>query len=337
MTPYATEAIAEEGSAIWFSQFGAPNAVVELRNGPPGHPGSDEVLVEVEFAPINPADLNVLEGKYGILPTLPAVPGIEGVGVVRKAGAQAGGGWVGKRVLLPHGFGSWRKFGVCHKANLVVVPEGVPVQQAAMLRINPATAWCMLREFVSLKPGEWIVQNAANSGVGRAVIQIAKACGWRTVNVVRREGLEAELASIGADAVVVEGEQLAKRIEAATGGALVRLGLNAVGGESALGLAKVLTEGGTLVTYGAMSLQPVRIPNGLLIFKDLDFRGFWVSRWYAQSTQQQRQSMFNQLFQWAESGVLHTPVEAVYPLGEIDTALSHAARGARAGKVLLAP
>ena len=323
------------GKEVWISQFGPAQEVAEIReNGCPA-PGAQEVVVQMEFAPINPADLNVLEGKYGTLPALPAVPGIEGVGRVAEIGADVNRALLGKRVLLPHGFGTWRQFGVLASQDLVEVPEAVPVHQAAMLRINPATAWCMLHEFTGLKPGDWVVQNASNSGVGRAVIQIARACGWRTVNVVRRGGLEEELRGLGADAVVEEGEQLSKRIGEATGGAPLRLGFNAVGGECALQLAKALAEGGTLVTYGAMSLQPLRIPNGLLIFKDLVFRGFWVSKWYKQATPEQRSALFSRLFDWAASGALHTPVEAVYPLEEIHAALGHASRPMRSGKVLL--
>lgn len=321
---------------VWLRQFGPPRETVDHTELEVPPPSRGEVWVELEFAPINPADLNVLEGKYGTLPPLPTVPGVEGVGrVIREGPSLPGTGSLqGKRVLLPHGYGTWRQLGCVNSADLVVVPEAVPVEQAAMLRINPATALCMLREFVTLNPGEWLVQNAANSGVGRAVIQIARACGWKTVNVVRRTGLEEELRAIGGDAVVVEGENLAARISDATQGAALRLGLNAVGGESALGLAKALAEGGTLCTYGAMSLQPLRIPNGLLIFKDLSFRGFWVSKWYAKASSAQRASLFEQLFKWAADGILHTPIEAVYALDDPVNAVAHAMLHKRSGKVL---
>jgi NADPH:quinone reductase-like Zn-dependent oxidoreductase len=295
-------------------------------------------LLKVEAAPINPADLNVLEGKYGALPALPCVPGVEGVGRVVLVGPGCGSGegrLLGKRVLLPHGFGTWRHFGTARAADLVVVPESIALEQAAMLRINPATAFCMLEQFVVLHPGDWIVQNAANSGVGRSVIQIARARGWRTINVVRRGGLEEELHSIGADVVLEFGENLAERISAKTGGVAPRLALNAVGGESALALAKTLPESGVLVTYGAMGLQPLKIPNGLLIFKDLQVRGFWVTRWYKNATPGQREALFGQLFQWAAEGVLHTPVEAVYPIERVKEALLHAMRSGRCGKILL--
>jgi NADPH:quinone reductase-like Zn-dependent oxidoreductase len=323
---------------VRLSNFGAPLDVVEPGEVPVPEPRPGEVLVQVELAPVNPADLNVLEGKYGTLPALPCTPGVEGVGRVVDEGADLGvpAGWLlGKRVLLPHGFGSWKQYGIASAADLVVVPEAVPVEQAAMLRINPATALCLLENFVELQPGEWVLQNAANSAVGRSIIQIARARGWRTINVVRRQGLEAELLEAGGDVVLEWGETLGARIREATGGMAPRLGLNAVGGESALALAKALSEGGTLVTYGAMGLQPLRIPNGLLIFKDLIFRGFWVSRWYQNASETQRVALFEQLFHWAADGVLHTPVEAVYPLEEVRTAVAHAMRSERSGKVLL--
>ncbi len=326
-----------QSKAIHLKRFGAPLEVVEVGEIPVLAPAAGEVLLKMEFAPINPADLNVLEGKYGTLPALPCVPGVEGVGRVLSVGPGLGVGGealLGKCVLLPNGFGSWRSYGTANALELVVVPEGVPLEQAAMLRINPATALCLLENFVALKPGEWVVQNAANSGVGRSVIQIARASGWRTLNVVRRGGLEAELRSIGADAVLEAGETLVSQIAEITGREDPRLGLNAVGGESALALAKTLAESGVLVTYGAMGLQPLRMPNGLLIFKDVAARGFWVSRWYKNATQPQRDRLFEKLFHWAASGVLHTPVEAVYSLDNAQEALAHAMRSGRSGKVL---
>ena len=190
----------------WLSKFGGTLESVGLRACEVAVPGAGEAIVEMEFAPVNPADLNVLEGKYGQLPSLPCVPGHEGVGRVIALGAplegRDGAAFLNRRVLLPPGFGSWRRYGVARFSELVLVRDDVPAQQAAMARINPATAFCMLQNFASLRPGDWVVQNAANSGVGRSVVQIARALGIRTVNVVRRSGLEAELLAAGADVVL---------------------------------------------------------------------------------------------------------------------------------------
>jgi NADPH:quinone reductase-like Zn-dependent oxidoreductase len=98
-----------------------------------------------------------------------------------------------------------------------------------------------------------------------------------------------------------------------------------------------VSEGGTLVTYGAMSRQPVRAPNGLLIFRDVRFWGFWVSRWYAQASAAESGAMFEELFASAKHGLFNPPIARTYRLQEAAAALTHAAEGSRAGKILFAP
>jgi trans-2-enoyl-CoA reductase len=190
-----------------------------------------------------------------------------------------------------------------------------------------------LHDYVDLARGDWLIQNAANSAAGRAVIQIAHQLGYKTVNVVRRSELIGELRAEGA-IVLVDSENLRREVQDAIGGPQIRLGLNAVGGESALRLANCLAPGSTLVTYGAMSLQPLKIPNGLLIFKDLRFRGIWINKWYDNATPAQRMEAFQHLFEMAKRGLLQTKVEQAYPLSEAKTAVAHAARGQRSGKII---
>lgn len=320
--------------AIVFHAHGAPAEVARCEEIEILPPAADEVRVRLLAAPINPADLNVIEGTYPIRPALPGVPGVEGVGVVEAAGAAVGNVRVGDRVLLPHGYGTWREAGVVKADGLNVVPPGIATEQAAMVKINPATALRMLRDFAELKTGDWVLQNVANSAVGRAVMQIARVSGWRTVNVVRRAELIDELKSGGADVVLVDGDDLPAQISAATGGGPIHLALNAVGGDSAVRLAKALAPGGTIVTYGAMSRQPLRIPNGLLIFKDLRWRGFWVSQWYRGASREAGAAMFAELFDLVQRGVIHARIERIYPLAAATAALAHAAQNGRAGKIL---
>jgi trans-2-enoyl-CoA reductase len=203
-----------------------------------------------------------------------------------------------------------------------------------MLKINPLTAWQLLHGYVELKSGDWVIQNAANSAAGRAVIQIAHALGYKTVNVVRREELIEELRSEGGDVVLLDDENLRNAVNDAIGGAAIRLGLNAVGGESALRLMNCLTPGGTLVSFGAMSLQPLKIPTGLLIFKDLRFRGIWINKWYDNATPAERMAAFNPIFDMATRRLLLTRVEKSYPLSEARAALEHAGRAHRSGKII---
>src|SRR5205814_5757200 len=175
---------------------------------------------------------------------------------------------------------------------------------------------------------------AANSAAGRAVIQMAHALGFKTVNVVRREELIEELRREGGDVVLLDDENLREAVKSATSGAAIRLGLNAVGGESALRLMNCLAPGGTLVSFGAMSLQPLKIPTSLLIFKDLRFRGIWINKWYENATPAERIAAFNPIFEMTGRGLLQTKVEKTYPLSELKAAVEHAARAQRRGKII---
>ncbi|MGC2352493.1 MAG: 2-enoyl thioester reductase domain-containing protein, partial [Candidatus Udaeobacter sp.] len=293
-------------NAAVYDTHGNPADVLRMESRPWPTPAPGEAVVKMRAAPINPADLNQIEGKYPVRPSLPATPGFEGAGVVADLSANVTNVAVGDLVILPHNVGTWRDAVVVKAEDLVVVPAGIEPVDAAMLKINPMTAWRLLHDYVDLKKGDWLIQNAANSAAGRAVIQIARELGYKTVNVVRRAELIDELRTEGGDVVLVDGENLRDEVKDATGGAPIRLGLNAVGGESALRLANCLAPESTLVTFGAMSLQPLKIPNGLLIFKDLRFRGIWINKWYDNATKEQRMEAFRPLFEMAKRGLLKT-------------------------------
>jgi trans-2-enoyl-CoA reductase len=317
-----------------YEAHGNPPDVLRVVEQPWPTPAADEVVVQMRAAPINPADLNSIEGKYAVRPPLPATPGMEGAGVVVELGSAVRNVKEGDQVLLPHNFGTWREACAVKAGQLVVAPSEIEPVQAAMLKVNPITAWRMLHDFVSLGPNEWFIQNAGNSGAGRAAIQIGRELGYRSVNVVRRPELVDELKAEGADVVLIDGETLRDEVKAATAGAPIRLALNAVGGENALRVAKTLASDATMVTYGAMSLQPLTIPNGLLIFKNLIFRGMWVNKWYDQATPEQRAETFAPLFEMAKRGLLRAKVEKSYSLGEAKAAVERAARSGRSGKIV---
>jgi trans-2-enoyl-CoA reductase len=317
-----------------YETHGNPADVLRVESRPWPTPTAGEVIVKMRAAPINPADLNQIEGKYPVRAELPATPGFEGAGVVVELGPGVANIPIGALVILPHNTGTWRDAVAVKAGELVIVPAGIQPVHAAMLKINPMTAWRLLHDYVDLGRGDWLIQNAANSAAARAVIQIAHELGYKTVNVVRRSELIDELRAEGGDLVLVDGENLRHEVQDAIGGPPIRLGLNAVGGESALRLANCLAPGSTLVTYGAMSLQALKIPNGLLIFKDLRFRGIWINKWYDNATPAQRMEAFQHLFEMAKRGLLQTKVEQAYPLTEAKTAVAHAARGQRSGKII---
>jgi len=320
--------------AAVYERHGNPADVLNVESRPWPTPTAGEAIVKMRAAPINPADLNQIEGKYPIRAELPATPGFEGAGVVIDIRANVANIAAGTLVILPHNVGTWRDAVAVKADELVVVPAGIEPIYAAMLKINPMTAWRLLHDYVDLEKGDWLIQNAANSAAGSAVVQIAHELGYKTVNVVRRAELIDELHAEGGDVVLVDGENLRAEVKAATSGAPIRLGLNAVGGDSALRLANCLAPGSTLVTFGAMSLQPLKIPNGLLIFKDLRFRGIWINKWYDNATLQERMDAFRPLFEMAKRGLLRTKVEKTYPLSEAKAAVTHAAQGKRSGKII---
>jgi NADPH:quinone reductase-like Zn-dependent oxidoreductase len=195
--------------------------------------------------------------------------------------------------------------------------------------INPPTAALLLSEYVDLKPGEWVVQNAANSGVGRWVIAFAKRRGLKTVNIVRRPELVAEVETIGGDVVVVDSPDVPERIKAAVGQAELRLGLDGVSGPATGVLAATLSPRGTLVSFAAMSEGPMSISPLDVIFKPLTMRGFWLGH---PEIAAKIAPAIAQAAEMIASGRVHIPVAGTYPLSAIKDAVAHVQRG---GKILL--
>ncbi len=183
--------------AAVYETHGNPADVISVVEQPWPTPADDEAVVQMQAAPLNPADLNAIEGKYPVRPTLPATPGMEGAGVVVELGCAARDVAVGDRVIVPHNLGTWREACAVKAEKLVVVPIEIEPVQAAMLKVNPITAWRMLHDFVTLQPGDWFIQNAANSAAGRAAIQIGREVGYKSVNIVRRAELVEELRAEG--------------------------------------------------------------------------------------------------------------------------------------------
>lgn len=297
--------------------------------------GEGEVLVELLAAPINPSDVLTLTGEYGMLPPLPAVGGNEGVGKVVELGPGVDKPAVGQTVLLPVGCGTWRTHLAAQADKLIPLPNEADPQQLSMISINPPTASLLLSEFVDLQPGDWVIQNAANSGVGSYLIQLAKIRGFKTVNIVRRESLIATLKGEGADVVLVDGDDLASRVKEATGGAPIRLGIDAVGDTATGRIADSLAEGATLVNYGMMSGKPCKISPSSLIFRGISLKGFWLAKWFENASPEQQMAVYGELTKLIAAGKLKAPIDSVFSVKDIKRAVALAAEGERNGKVLV--
>ncbi|MDE0570143.1 MAG: 2-enoyl thioester reductase domain-containing protein [Verrucomicrobiales bacterium] len=298
-------------------------------------PDPEELLIRTQYAPINPADLNVIEGKYGKLPQLPAIIGNEGSGQVVDMGGSCEGFAKGDYVFYVNRNDCWQDYVRVHPNQVIKVPESLSPKLSAMLKVNPATAWLLLNQTEYKEPDSWLVQNAANSGVGIAVIEIAKLMGWKTINFVRRADLKDELIGYGADLVVTDNDDGKNEAVEIIGKDQVSLAINAVGGDSALRIMSLLSEGGTHITYGAMAKRPLKIPNSFLIFKDLRIQGLWLSKWLNSTSPQVMETVYGKLADMMLHEKLHQPIDSIFRPEQIKSAIKRSMETGRDGKVLL--
>ncbi len=323
-----------EALAVRYHETGAPCDVLRVEAVPVPPPGPGEVTVRLLAAPIHPSDLGMIAGTYGRQAALPAVAGREGVGEIVAVGPGTHLG-LGSRVRMPSS-GAWITQVTTPEAGLVAVPRNVPLAQAAMAFVNPPTVVRLLRDFVTLQPGDWVVQNAANSAVGQGVAALARHWGLQTVNFVRDvPRTEAALRSVGADVILPDTDDGLKALADATGGAKPRLALNSVGGESVVRLIRALGDSGVCVTFGGMVGDRIRYPTRNLIFNDIALRGFWMDRWLRTHLPAEVEALFNEVFDLLAAGILAAPIGATYPLHRALEAVPAAAEPSRPGKILL--
>jgi trans-2-enoyl-CoA reductase len=299
--------------AVRHSRFGKAHEVAEVVELPePGPPGPGEVTVAMIAASVDPGLLLAFEGRYGAAPPpLPAWCGSQGSGRVTAVGDGVTHLKVGDLVLMgvTTERNTWRER-MNHRADVLypMPPEADPLQ-LAMLQSTAATARRLLQNVVTLAPGDWVVQNAANSGVGKLTISMARAAGLHTVNLVRRPGLEEMLTARGADHVLVDGPDVVARILEATGG--------------------------TVVTYGALSGDECVISTREVIFRSIVHCGLWRSLWAARAPLEEKRKFYQELAQDVAKGIIHVDVEATFPLSRVREALELAATPGRQGKILL--
>ncbi len=322
--------------AIRFDRFGPPAEVLRLEDIAEPEPGPGQVRLRLTHRSINPSDLLTVAGEYGRLPPLPATPGFEGVGRVAALGEGTRGWQVGDRAIPLSAGGTWCDSVVVDAAYMVPVPDAVSDATAAQFVVNPVTAWVMLEDELKLEPGDWVVQTAAGSTLGRLVIQLGRLRGYRTINLVRRPEQVDELLALGADAALcTEDATVLEQVRELTGGRGVKGALEAVGGETGVLALQALRSGGTMLVYGMLGGEPLPLHNGEMLFRGLTVRGFWLSYWFRQTPPTQVAATLGTLMQMMADGRLLPPVEAEYELADFRAAVAHAERPGRSGKVLL--
>jgi NADPH:quinone reductase len=327
--------------AVVFERFGEPREVLHVRDLPTPEPGAGQVRVRMRLSPINPSDLMTVRGLYGRLPALPATPGFEGVGVIDAVGP----GWLaklrglkpGKRVAVLNGQGgNWQEQVVLSARFVVPVPDDLPDEQVAAFFVNPATVLVMTERVLQVSRGAWFMQTAAGSALGRMVIRLGQHAGFRTINIVRRKELAAELKALGADEVLSSAEDnIVTRVQEITNGAMVPYAIDAVGGPGVIDLLQALAPQGRLLVYGTLSGETIPLDPRVLIGGQRVIEGFWLSDWVKQQGVLRMLGLFRQIITLMRAGVLTTPVAATYTLDQLPLAAEHVEQRARGGKILL--
>lgn len=321
---------------LQFKAHGEPSDVIEINTVSEPALGPDDVLISIEAAPLNPSDFLFVRGMYGVRPTFPSSVGAEGVGRVAKIGSRVDAALPGKRVLILPTYeqGTWADQVVVPARNLVPMSDAADPLQLSMIGINPVTAYLLLNRYVSLMPGDWIGQTAANSAMGQYIIALAKLAGIKTLNVVRREEAAEQVRQWGGDRVVLEGDGLHKDIEEALGGKKISLVLDTVGGTSVGELAKSLKPGGSIVVYALQSGQFPAISPKDLIYRGLSLHGFWLINWIRNAPRGEILEIYQKLGDLVVDGSLSATVEHVYPLDQFKEAFKQSLKSNRNGKIL---
>ncbi|CCI47304.1 unnamed protein product [Albugo candida] len=328
-------------STIRYEEYGHPFQVLKKEEDEKEtHITENQIAIKMLAAPIHVADLSQIQGNYAIRPPLPAIAGNEGVALVTAVGSNVQHLKVNDHVVTcKPGFGTWRLKAVADAKDVVKVSKKIELGDAATLSVNPATAYILLKEFQDLKEGDVVIQNAANSAVGMAVIQLAALRGIKTINIVRDDAdydlTNEHLKCLGGTIVATAdylGSATFKRLIADL--PAPKLALNAVGGRSSLELGRVLGRKGVHVTYGGMSRQCVMIGTGSLIFHDISLRGFWMSEWYKNTPHEKRVALLQELAGLVEQGKLRNYIQT-YKFTDFEDALAAAVNRTTKRKVVM--
>ncbi|CCH56773.1 Alcohol dehydrogenase zinc-binding domain protein [Fibrisoma limi BUZ 3] len=320
---------------IVFEQTGKPTDILKVMDMSAPEPKPGEVRVKVLASPINPSDLMFVQNMYGIRPQLPSGAGFEGVGIVDALG-EGVQMRTGMRVSFTS-VGTWSEYAIAHQRSLIPVPDAISDDVAAQLFVNPFTAYALVQES-KVPEGGWLMVTAAGSAFGKMVIQLCKMRGIQTIGTVRRDNLNDELKTLGITEIInTEHENLPARVKQITDGNGVACVLDAVGGHTASEAMKCLSKGGTMIIYGLLSLQDPTLNAGMMIFRELTVKGFWLTDWMRRVDSQTRQDVAQNVIQLLASGQIELPVEASYSLDDIAKAVEHAEQTARFGKILVKP
>jgi NADPH2:quinone reductase len=330
--------------ALEAASIGEPAEVLSLKEKlvPPIQPG--QVLVRILASPIHQSDLHTIRGRYGVSPEFPAVLGSECVGTIEEVGAKVSGLKVGDRVVTVGILGTWQEFAAVDASRVVPVPDTLSVSSAAQLITNPLTAWLLVTRELGLKPGEWVVQSAAGSTVGKIIIQLSKSLGFKTINIVRRRAAVDEIKRLGGDEVICsEDEDVTARLKQLAGGEGVLKALDCVAGDVGASMASALGVGGSMVVYGALSThrqtsaEASTLPLFVrpLIYQAQTIRGWWLMQWFRRTPPADVQQAFGEVVAQVAKGTISIPEGRHFGFEQLKEAFEAAESVGRGPKILL--
>lgn len=315
-----------------YSEFGTPEKVLRSEDVARPQPGPGQVLIRMVLSPVHNHDLMTIAGQYGFKPALPAVPGTEAVGLVEAAGEGVTHLRPGQRVA-GGGEKTWAEFYLGTAARLVPVPDSVSDETACQLVSMPLSAK-MLLDTLGVTAGDWIALNAANGAVGKLVAQYGAEKGIHVLGLVRREAAVAELTASGFRTVVAtDGDGWQEKVRTITGGAPILRGIESLGGDGATQLASILADGAELVSFGAMTGRPLKLPAGELLFRNLSVKGFWGAR--PPVRPERIGELLGELVRDAAAGRLRLDIEAAYPIEAVAEAVRASGEPGRKGKIAI--
>ncbi|WP_040866339.1 zinc-binding dehydrogenase [Nocardia exalbida] len=321
--------------AVVIERFGEPKDVLATAERPVPEPGPGEVRLALILSPIHNHDLAIVRGVYGYRPELPAIPGSEAVARVDAVGPEVTDLSVGQRVTVSGAQNVWAEYFVVPARQVIPLPDAVSDETAAQLLAMPLSA-LMLIEDLELSSGDWLTINAANGAVGRLVNVFARQRGLHVLNLVRGPASVAALRELGYEPVLdTESEGWRDQVEAATSGAPILRAVDQVGGRAAAAELALLAPGGQLISFGALSGQPLSLDPGALIFKQVVIKGFWGAKRIEEIGAEHRGRLIRELIGLAADGVLRLDIEAAYPLEEAANAAVATETPGRAAKVAL--
>lgn len=321
-----------------YNEFGKPSDVLSITESPTPEPNNNEVRIKTILSSIHNHDLVTIKGEYGNKPELPATGGSEAVGIIDALGRDVKGFEKGQRVVVSGVQGTWAEYFIAPAQSIIPIPDAIDDEMAAQLIAMPMSA-LLLIEFLNIQPGQWIIQNAANGAVGESMGMLAPTRKINTINLVRSKESEQELIDLGIteNNVITDNDDWKEQVKKIVGNAKISGAVDAVGGQAGGDLVSLLGKHGAMAALGSMSGKPLTLNTSNLIFNLAQVKGFWAGDMMQEMSRDDMQRLTHELIDNAANGTFKLPTGGIYPLDDIQKAVSNDIQSGKKGKILIKP